>query len=315
MTSNNPHCDSLRIVVLAGGDSAEREVSLESGSCVSEALRQRGHRVLPFDPADLALHEIPKTTDVILPMLHGTGAEDGTLQIRLNRLGIPWFGSSAEASALTFDKVATRNTLAAAGLPVASGLALRSDAPREWVRDASHQIGYPQVVKPSAQGSSVGITIVDSDPEVYRAFAGAAHWGGRVLIEKYIAGREVTVPVIEGEVFPVVEILPATRWYDYTAKYSDERTRYDIAPKNLPRDLNDIVLAACNACGVTGISRTDLRIDSYGQPWILEINTIPGMTSHSLVPMSARTRGVGVGELLDDLLYRCVEARRHRKAA
>jgi D-alanine-D-alanine ligase len=101
-------------------------------------------------------------------MLHGTGAEDGTLQIRLNRLGIPWFGSSAEASALTFDKVATRNTLAAAGLPVASGLALRSDAPREWVRDASHQIGYPQVIKPSAQGSSVGITIVDSDPEVYQ---------------------------------------------------------------------------------------------------------------------------------------------------
>ena len=306
MESNILYGRPLRIVVIAGGDSAEREVSLESGGCVSEALRQRGHRVLQFDPADLALHEIPKTTDVILPMLHGTGGEDGTLQISLNRLGIPWFGSSAAASALTFDKVATRDTLAAAGLPVAPGLALRYDAPREWVRDASLQIGYPQVVKPSAQGSSVGITIVDVEWQIHTAFAHAAHWGGHVLIEKYIEGREVTVPVVEGEAYPVIEILPATRWYDYAAKYRDDRTRYDTAPKNLPRNLNDIVLAACNACGVTGISRTDLRIDLKGQPWILEINTIPGMTSHSLVPMSAQVRGISLGELFERFLLNCV---------
>ncbi|MCA9013608.1 MAG: ATP-grasp domain-containing protein, partial [Planctomycetaceae bacterium] len=233
----------------------------------------------------------------------------------LDRLGIPWFGSSAEASALTFDKVLTRHTLAAAGLPVAPGLAVQYDAPRERVLAASRQIGYPQVIKPSAQGSSVGITIVDAELEFHTAFTYAAHWGGSVLIEKYIEGREVTVPVIEGEPYPVIEILPAARWYDYTAKYNDSRTRYDLAPINLPDSLTNIVLDACNACGVRGISRTDLRIDVHGQPWILEINTIPGMTSHSLVPMAAQARGISVGELCENLLRQCVNSSRNRNAA
>ncbi len=127
-----------------------------------------------------------------------------------------------------------------------------------------------------------------------------------VLIEKYISGREVTVPVIDGEVFPVVEILPAARWYDYSAKYNDDRTRYDVGPANLPGDLKDIVLRACKVCGVTGISRTDFRIDADGYPWILEINTIPGMTSHSLVPMSIRAHGETVGALCERLLFQCV---------
>ena len=129
MSQTFSQCNPLRIVVLSGGDSAEREVSLESGACVAVALRQRGHRVLQFDPSILALHEIPRTTDVIFPMLHGTGGEDGTLQRQLDRLGIPWLGSSAEASALTFDKVATREILAKAGLPVALGISFSHDAP------------------------------------------------------------------------------------------------------------------------------------------------------------------------------------------
>jgi D-alanine-D-alanine ligase len=315
MVSNIPHKDSLRIVVLAGGDSAEREVSLESGACVSEALRQRGHRVLQFDPAFLALHEIPPATDVIYPMLHGTGGEDGTLQRDLDRLGIPWLGSSAESSALTFDKVATRKVLVNAGLPVAPGFAFQHDGSRESSRLASCRIGYPVVVKPAAQGSSVGVTIVDSEREIDTAVNEASRWGRTVLIEKYIAGREVTVPVVDGEVFPVVEILPAARWYDYSAKYSDDRTRYDVAPTGLPGDLNQIVLAACEVCGVTGISRTDLRIDSDGRPCILEINTIPGMTSHSLVPMSARANGISVGELCERLLLQCVRISKSQHAA
>ncbi|MBC7965664.1 MAG: D-alanine--D-alanine ligase [Fuerstia sp.] len=301
---------SLRIVVLAGGTSAEREVSLESGACVAAALKQRGHLVLQCDPAILALHEIPRRTDVILPMLHGTGGEDGALQQNLERLGIPWLGSSAEASALTFDKVATRDVLANAGLPVAPGLALPVDASGESIKAASRAIGYPQVVKPAAQGSSVGITIVDAEQEIEAAVSEAARWGTVFLIEKYIAGREITVPVVNGEAFPAVEILPSVRWYDYSAKYTDETTRYDVAPKNLPANLNEIVLAACKSCGVTGISRTDLRVDSAGQPWILEINTIPGMTTHSLVPMSARARGISIGELCEQLLLRAIDRSR-----
>ncbi len=306
MSLTIPHCDALRIVILTGGESAERDVSLESGACVAAALKQRGHRVLQFDPAILALHEIPGSTDVILPMLHGTGGEDGTLQRELERLGIPWLGSSANASALTFDKVATREILANAGLPVATGLALLSNASSESIKNASRQIGYPQVVKPAAQGSSVGISIVDSEPEIQAAATEAARWGEVFLIEKFIEGREITVPVINGEAFPAVEILPSARWYDYAAKYTDETTRYDVAPKNLPANLSEIVLAACKTCGVTGISRTDLRVDSTGRPWILEINTIPGMTSHSLVPMSARARGISIGELCEQLLLQAV---------
>ena len=161
-------------------------------------------------------------------------------------------------------------------------------------------------MKPAAQGSSLGISIVDSELEIEAAAAEAARWGDVFLIEKFIEGREITVPVINGEVYPVVEILPSARWYDYVAKYSDETTRYDVAPQNLPANLTKIVLSACKACGVTGISRTDIRIDSEGQPWILEINTIPGMTSHSLVPMSARARGISLGELCEQLLRQAI---------
>lgn len=307
MSPSIQQCGPLRIVVLAGGASAEREVSLESGACVAAALKQRGHRVLQCDPANLALHEIPRSTDVILPMLHGTGGEDGTLQRGLERLGIPWLGSSAEASALTFDKVATREVLANAGLPVAPGLALPRKASSELIRNASRQIGYPQVVKPACQGSSVGISIVDSELQIEAAAAEAARWGEMFLIEEYIEGREVTVPVINGKAYPAVEILPAARWYDYSAKYTDEKTRYEIAPKNLPANLTEIVMAACKACGVTGISRTDLRVNSEGQAWILEINTIPGMTSHSLVPMSVRSCGISIGELCEQLLLQAIE--------
>jgi len=296
----------LRITVLAGGDSAEREVSLESGACVAKALQERGHEVLLFDPARQALSEIPRDTDVVFPMLHGTGGEDGTLQQSLEQLGLPWFGSSAAASALTFDKAATRRILANAGLPVAPGIALPHDTTNEQIHIASRRIGFPQVVKPAAQGSSVGVSIVDAESEVEHAAAEAARWSHTFLIESFIAGREITVPVINGDIYPVIEILPAARWYDYSAKYTDESTRYQVAPDNLPANLTDIVLAACETCGVTGISRTDLRLDSDGEAWILEINTIPGMTSHSLVPMSIRSHGQSVGGLCERLLLQTI---------
>lgn len=302
MSTVDPASRPLKIVVLAGGESSEREISLDSGSAVTAALKQRGHKVLQIDPAILALHEIPRNTDVILPLLHGTGGEDGSLQRRLDWLGIPWFGSTAAASEVTFDKVATRRMLAEAGLPVPPGIALPCNLPMAAKRAASRKIGYPQVVKPAAQGSSVGISIIDSAGEFDAAAAEAARWGTMFLIEKFIAGREVTVPVVNGMPFPAVEIVPPVRWYDYSAKYADDKTKYHVAPKDLPRQLNEMVLAACEVCGVQGISRTDLRIDSTGNPFLLEINTIPGMTSHSLVPMSARALGIGVGELCEQLL-------------
>ncbi len=302
MSTGAPVSRSLRIVVLAGGDSSERDISLDSGSEVTTALKQRGHKVLQIDPSILALHEIPWNTDVILPLLHGTGGEDGSLQRRLDWLGIPWLGSSAAASETTFDKVATRKILADAGLPLPPGTALPCNLSLAAKRSASKKIGYPQVVKPAAQGSSVGISIVDAAKEFDAAAAEAARWGTMFLIEKFIAGREVTVPVVNGLAFPAVEIVPQTRWYDYSAKYTDEKTQYHVAPMDLPPQLDKIVLAACEVCGVQSISRTDLRIDAAGNPFILEINTIPGMTSHSLVPMSARALGISVGDLYEQLV-------------
>lgn len=301
----------LRVVVLAGGDSAERLVSIESGRSVAEALQQRGHYVQLLDPRDSPLSSVPADTDIVLPMLHGTGAEDGTLQNQLDVLGIPWFGSSAESSKLTFNKTATRTTLQAAGLLVPPGVALNRISSPSLVHEAARCVGYPLVVKPSEQGSSVGVSIVRHEDQLEAAVSEATRWCPRFLIEQFIAGREISVPVINGVVFPAIEIVPAGSWYDYHAKYHDERTEYRVQPAGLPETLNEDVLRACQVCGVSAISRTDVRVDSSGHCWILEINTIPGMTSHSLVPMSAKALGISLGELCEQVLLE----RLHRQNA
>jgi len=294
----------LRVAVLAGGDSAERMVSLESGHNVATALQERGHSVKRIDPSHSPLEFQCGDVDIIFPMLHGTGGEDGTLQARLSQTGIPWLGSSEESSRLTFNKIATRSALQMARLPVAPGVALHSQLNRATLLTASRSIGYPQVIKPAEQGSSVGISIVHQETDLPDAIQEAARWGRWFVMERFIAGREVTVPMIDHVVFPTVEILPTRRWYDYTAKYDDEATRYNVAPNDLPAGLGELVRKACRVCGVSGISRTDLRVDESGRSWILEINTIPGMTSHSLVPMAARALGISLGELCEQMLLK-----------
>lgn len=294
----------MRVAVLLGGDSAEREVSLESGRNVAIALVERGHEVVRLDPSRESLESLKGRVDIILPMLHGTGAEDGSLQSVLDELQIPWLGSSAEASALTFDKVATRQQLQSCGLPVPLGFSFSRSDLNESVAETIQPLGWPVVVKPGAQGSSVGVSIVRTSQELPAAVNEALKWGESYLIEKFIAGRELTVPVIDGEPYPPIEIIPSRPWYDYTAKYSDDATQYVVNPDNVPEEMLSVVVQACRVCGVTGISRTDLRLDHDGRFWILEINTIPGMTSHSLVPMSAAAKGISLGELCEDLLLR-----------
>lgn len=294
----------MRIAVLLGGSSAEREVSLESGRNVAAALEQRGHEVIRLDPSCDTPASLKGRVDIILPMLHGTGAEDGSLQRRLEELQIPWLGSSPEASALTFDKLATRERLQSYGLPVPPGMAFQCTDPLAIILDRIAPLGWPVVVKPSAQGSSVGVSILRQKDELALAISEALRWGEVFLIEQFIAGRELTVPVIDGKAFPSVEIIPSRPWYDYAAKYADDATRYVVNPPNLPADMSTAVVEACRVCGVTGISRTDIRLDDAGRFWILEINTIPGMTSHSLVPMSAAALGISIGELCEQLLLR-----------
>lgn len=294
----------MKIIVLAGGASAERDVSLESGTNVARALRERGHSVELVDPLDQPVRSLALSCDVIVPMLHGTGAEDGTLQDDLNSLGLPWLGSSPEASRLTFDKVATRERLQSCGIPVPEGVSFDSSNFQERLRDFVWTVDYPIVLKPACQGSSVGVSIVRNDTELVPAVENVFRWGTSGLAEQYIPGREVTVPVIDGELFPSIEIVPARSWYDYTAKYSDDATQYLLNPDSLPVGLCDAVKRACEVCGVTAISRTDLRVDPEGRFYLLEINTIPGMTSHSLVPMSISAKGMTTGELLEKLLQK-----------
>ncbi len=302
MSQEETRSNPLRIAVLAGGNSSERDVSLESGRNVADALRARGHVVDLIDPQESCLTKLSNQTDVVLPMLHGTGAEDGVLQDQLDRIGIPWLGSSAEASRLTFNKVATRTALQSSGLLVPPGVALNRFSSQSLIHEAARCVGFPLVVKPAEQGSSVGISIVHRKEDLDGAVQEATRWGARFLIEQFIAGREITVPVVDGIAFPAVEIIPSGTWYDYHAKYVDGGTTYHVSPTRLPANLNELVLRACRSCGVSAITRTDLRIDDSGRCWILEINTIPGMTSHSLVPMSAASLGISLGELCEQVV-------------
>ncbi|MFN8705145.1 MAG: D-alanine--D-alanine ligase [Planctomyces sp.] len=306
--SRQNQLSSLRVLVLAGGHSAEREVSLRSGHRVTAALRDRGHQVIVSDPVEESPDSILRQKfDIVFPMLHGTGGEDGALQSHLERLGIPFCGSSAASSALTFDKARTRDVLQRNGLPIAAGLAFDRIADRRCLESAAETLGYPLVVKPAAQGSSVGISLVRSAESLQSAVREAYRWGRKIIFEKYIAGREITVPVISGIVFPTIEIRPRREWFDYEAKYSDESTQYIVNPPDLPAHLNEICLKACQVCGVSGICRVDLRLDHAGNLFILEINTIPGMTDHSLVPMSAEATGLSLGELCEQQLMEVLQ--------
>ena len=298
---------NLRIAVLSGGDSSERAVSLESGRCVARALVERGHDVCNLDPADFDLATVlPAEFDVVLPMLHGTGAEDGQLQRLLETLNIAWVGSSSAASALTFSKSATRDLLHRHGLLVAPGFTLSEPIDAQQVQTLADQLGWPLVVKPDAEGSSVGISIINQPGQLSTALQCAWAWGRKVVIERYIPGREITVPVIDGIVFPTIEIIPASGWYDYAAKYKDDTTKYLVDPDGIPADIRLLASKAYGVCGVSGLSRIDFRLTPDGQLFILEINTIPGMTSHSLVPMSAAAKGLSLGQLCEQVCHAAI---------
>ncbi|MEZ6062317.1 MAG: D-alanine--D-alanine ligase [Planctomycetaceae bacterium] len=297
---------ALRVLVLAGGCSPEREVSLDSGKCVADALRGEGCLVSEADPATTDISRLSfRDWDIAFPVVHGTGGEDGVLQQALLNASIPYVGSSPEASALTFDKPRTRERLAGTEVCVPPGFVV-SDADRDSETQARIvEFGLPIVVKPACQGSSVGITIVRELSGVAAALRTAFQFGSKCLVERYISGREVTVPIVDGRIFPAIEIVVAEQWYDYRAKYADDRTQYRISPDDLPAQLDAITLTACNACGVEGIARADFRVDDCNIPWLLEINTVPGMTSHSLVPKSAAALGLTPGRL-------CLGSIRHR---
>ncbi len=345
----------MKIVVLMGGGSAERDVSLATGLGVARALHENGHDVIPLDPSTgarlelegLAAHRIGETPagsetppapagsagsgsaadttdataaahegeqslvlagnrdlaacDAVFVALHGGIGEDGTLQALLDLAGVPYTGSGMLASALAMDKHRAKMIFQAAGIPAPRGVLLRTraDAP-----DAGALGGFPLVVKPDRQGSSVGVHIVGDAGELPAALDDAFQYGD-VIVEAFIPGREVTVGVLGGEPLPVVEIVPEDGFYDYRHKYTKGHTRYEV-PADLPpeveREAQRLGVAAFEALGCAGVARVDFRLSPENRLFCLEVNTVPGMTETSLVPMAAAARGIDYRSLVQRLV-------------
>lgn len=301
-----------KVAVLMGGRSAEREVSLMSGSGVLKALQSRGVDAHAFDPAERDLSELKKKGfQRCFIALHGRFGEDGTVQGALELLGIPYTGSGVMASSISIDKVMTKRVWLAEGLPTPRyQLLQRGSYSREQVIQVPDELGLPVIVKPAREGSSIGVTKVEGYSQMQQAVDAAAALDTDVLCEQFIRGDEVTCPVLgtgeQARALPVIRIVAPEGNYDYQNKYFTDDTKY-LVPCGLPAGeeeaIQAIVLKAYRVLGCRGWGRVDVMIDATTrQPSLLEINTSPGMTGHSLVPMSARAAGISYEELCVQLL-------------
>ncbi len=282
-----------KVAVLQGGDSAEREVSLRSGAAVLEALRARGVEAEAFDPRERPLGTL--VTEGFARAwiaLHGPGGEDGTVQGALECLGIPYTGSGVLGSAVCMDKARTKRLAAAVGIATADFVELRGPGDFDA---ALSELGLPLFVKPSTQGSSVGISRVETAAALPAAYAAAAAHDRVVLAEAFIPGAEYTVGLLQGQALPSVRIETARTFYDYEAKYLSGDTRYHcpsgLAPET-ERHLGALALGAFAAAGGEGWGRVDFMMDATSRPLLVEINTVPGMTATSLVPKAAHATGI-----------------------
>ena len=292
-----------KVAVLFGGKSAEREVSLKSGAAVLAALQRSGVDAHAFDPAVQNLQALrDEGYDRAFIALHGRFGEDGTVQGALELLGIPYTGSGVLASALGMDKWRTKLVWQAANLPIPAYALL--DEQSDW--DAvARQLGLPLFVKPANEGSSVGISKVKAAGELQAAYHEAAKHDKLVIAESFIGGGEYTVAILGEQVLPVIKIEPASEFYDYEAKYLRDDTRY-LCPCGLDAaqeaEMQRLAKQAFALIGGQGWGRVDFLMDEAGKPYLLEVNTAPGMTDHSLVPMAARQAGISFEELVVKIL-------------
>lgn len=296
-----------KVAVMFGGSSAERKVSLKSGNAVLAALRRAGVDAYPFDPAERPLTALKDEGFArVFIALHGRGGEDGSLQGALDLMGIPYTGSGVLASALSMDKWRSKLLWQAAGIPVPDCAVLTADS--DWQAVAT-QLGLPLFVKPANEGSSIGITKVKSASDLRGAYEEAAKYDALVIAERFIDGAEVQFPILGDVVLPSIRIETPHEFYDYDAKYLANDTQY-LCP-GLPADeetrLTELVLRSFRVLGCSGWARVDLMIDHDGRPYFLEMNTAPGMTDHSLVPMAAKVAGIS----FEQLVVKVLEMARH----
>jgi D-alanine-D-alanine ligase len=292
-----------KVAVLMGGRSAEREISLKSGAMVLAALQRKGVDAHAFDPREQGFEQlVAQRFQRVFIALHGRFGEDGTVQGALEYLGIPYTGSGVMASALAMDKWRTKLAWLASGIPTPLYELLTADAK---AADVVARLGLPLMVKPVREGSSIGITKVSSIEKLDAAYRLAARHDDTVIAEQFIDGREITAAILGDEPLPLIRIEAPQGNYDYHNKYFGNETKYHC-PSGLPADLEARIqqqaLAAFRIIGCQGWGRLDLMLDAENRPWFLEVNTIPGMTDHSLVPMAARARGLSFDDLVERIL-------------
>jgi D-alanine-D-alanine ligase len=331
----------MKIVVLMGGTSAEREISLRTGSGVADALRKLGHEVAALDaadgrllgsgdpereaapvtalkpaqPAELVRATALREAEVVFIALHGGAGEDGTLQALLELAGKPYTGSGVLASALAMNKAMAKRIFEREGILTPRWRLFDSRRGAPPVFDAAELGGYPLVVKPNAQGSTVGLTVVESADQLPGALAEAARYGPEVLVEEFIPGRELTVSVLGGEALPVVEIIPGHGLYDYESKYTAGMSQYRVpAPltPELTREVQELGRQAAEALGCVGGVRVDFRLSPAEEAYCLEVNTIPGMTPTSLLPMAAQAKGLSYEQLVGRMVELALEEAQRR---
>ncbi|MEC9482456.1 MAG: D-alanine--D-alanine ligase [Halomonas sp.] len=298
-----------RVVVLFGGSSAERDVSLVSGAAVLASLQRSGVDARGYDLAAGGLNGLEALApDRVFIAMHGRGGEDGTLQGALELLGIPYTGSGVLASALGMDKQRTKQIWQAVGLPTPESLILSPQA--DWEAIAA-RVGLPLVIKPVHEGSTLGITIVDSVADLRAAYLEAARFDAAVMAERFVRGEEYTVALLGDDVLPAIRVEVPSGFYDYEAKYHSNETLYHLPcglDEAVERDLASVCRRAFEAVGGRGWGRVDVMRDAEGCFWLLEVNTVPGMTDHSLVPQAAAHAGMDFDALVLRILATSLEA-------
>ncbi|PUB76112.1 MAG: D-alanine--D-alanine ligase [gamma proteobacterium symbiont of Ctena orbiculata] len=291
-----------RVAVLMGGQSAEREISLKSGRAVLDALLKRGIAAEAVDVGDDVLSRLAAGSyDRAFIILHGRGGEDGVIQGALQRIGMPYTGSGVLGSALAMDKYRTKAVWRGVGIPTPESVLILD----EGDLDMAAALGFPLMMKPVCEGSSIGMNKVESRSQLRRAWDEAREFDSLVLAERWIVGEEYTSSILQGEALPMIRLETPHLFYDYEAKYSADTTSYhcpcglDPAQES---DLQLLCLKAFEAVGASGWGRVDLMLDGQRRPWLIEVNTVPGMTDHSLVPMAAKVAGMAFDELVESVL-------------
>ena len=292
-----------KVAVLMGGLSAEREISLKSGNAVLEALQRCGVNAHGVDVEHDVLQQLATGKfDRVFNMLHGRGGEDGTMQGALETIGLPYTGSGVMASAISMDKLRTKQLWKGIDLPTPAFEVLNKNTDLDAM---VKKLGLPLMIKPALEGSSIGMSKVEKAEQMVAAYQAAAEYDDCVLAEKWVTGAEYTATILGQEVLPLIKLETPREFYDYEAKYQEDTTRY-LCPCGLDvdkeKEIQDLAMAAFKSLGCSGWGRVDFMCDENDKPWLIEVNTIPGMTDHSLVPMAARTAGIDFDELVVRIL-------------